>query len=170
MFTCGQLFNAPLYLLGHGSVAESIGYDLGYTYPETLFTSVLDWVGATSYPSASVMVLQPRVCVLTSLSLSFTLCLNMHIPVHAHIPAHPPACPPHNRSQVKQNPREIVTIMLIATHGNTYPGYAAVVARMNASGLLDRVWNHDPGATLLRYIPQAILLAIVRTTFLARCW
>ena len=70
-------------------MAESIGYDLGYTYPETLFTSVSDWVGATSYPSASVMVVQPRVYVSTSLALY----LNMHTPVHAHIPARPPACP-----------------------------------------------------------------------------
>ena len=44
----------------------------------------------------------------------------------------------------RAHPREVLTLLLIATHGNTAPSAAAVRARLNSTGLLERVWNADP--------------------------
>ena len=50
---------------------------------------------------------------------------------------------------VQQNPLEIVTLVLIATHGNKAPANEAVRRRLNTTGLLAHVWNHDPSAAPL---------------------
>lgn len=47
---------------------------------------------------------------------------------------------------VRDNPREIVALYLLVTHGNRAPSFADVVSRMNSSGLLAHVWNPQPGA------------------------
>ena len=40
----------------------------------------------------------------------------------------------------RNNPTEIVTLLLIATHGNRRPSSQEVVARMSSTGLLPLVW------------------------------
>jgi hypothetical protein len=45
---------------------------------------------------------------------------------------------------VRANPREIITIFMIATHGNSFPGTDAIVSRFNMSGLLPHIYNVHP--------------------------
>eukprot|EP00940_MAST-03C_sp_MAST-3C-sp2_P001696 g1696.t1 len=44
----------------------------------------------------------------------------------------------------KRNPGEIVTLLLIVTHGNSMPDLLQIQQRLNTSGLLPFVWNADP--------------------------
>ncbi|KAK3267074.1 hypothetical protein CYMTET_24346 [Cymbomonas tetramitiformis] len=88
--TTGRCFRDCPFIVSHGSLDESIGDFLGYTYPESVFSAVAEFV--------------------------------------------------------EKNPLEIVTVMLLASHGNRFPSGDAVVARMNVSGLLQYVWNLDPSA------------------------
>jgi hypothetical protein len=45
---------------------------------------------------------------------------------------------------VAAHPREIVTILMMATRGNAAPSTDALAARLDAAGLLDHVWNPEP--------------------------
>ena len=45
---------------------------------------------------------------------------------------------------VSANPLEVVTIVLLGTHGNTFPSADAVAERLNSTGLLRFVYNFDP--------------------------
>ena len=84
----GRCFSDCPFIVSHGSLQQSIGDLLGYTFPEALFQSV--------------------------------------------------------REFVDERPLEVVTVLLIATHGNSAPDSADVVDRMNSTGLLKHVWNDDP--------------------------
>lgn len=99
-----------LFVVSHGSLDQSIGDHLGYTYPEILFKSVAAFV--------------------------------------------------------KENPQEIVTIMLIATHGNSFPATSDVTRRMNATGLLKHVWNPDPDAPFVVFPTLGEMRSAGRTVLL----
>eukprot|EP00945_MAST-04E_sp_MAST-4E-sp1_P004913 g4913.t1 len=45
---------------------------------------------------------------------------------------------------VAANPLEVVTLVLLGTHGNAFPSEEAVVERLNSTGLLQFVYNFDP--------------------------
>ena len=87
----GRCFTDCPFLISHGSVQQSVGELMGYTYPETVFSSIAEWIK------------QPK------------------------------------------NAAEIVTILMMATHGNPQPTTAAVLDRMNATGLLPHIWNPTEG-------------------------
>jgi hypothetical protein len=80
-------FSCCPFIVSHGSVEESVGDEMGFTYPEDIFAEVQAFVQA--------------------------------------------------------NPNEIVTLLLIATHGNSWPAAQSVIGRLNSSGLLPHVWNSD---------------------------
>jgi len=107
----GRCFTDCPFLISHGSVQQSVGELMGYTYPETVFTSIAEWVK------------QP------------------------------------------QNAEEIITILMIATHGNPQPTTAAVLDRMNATGLLPHVWNpteqftHFPTLGEMRSAGRTVMIA-----------
>ena len=51
----------------------------------------------------------------------------------------------------RENPSEVLTLLLIATHGNSAPSAAAITARLNSTGLLPFVWNFAPSPALTRF-------------------
>ena len=83
----GRCFcNCP-FIVSHGNLLESIKLDMGWSFPETIFASIEDFL--------------------------------------------------------RSHPSEIVTLMLIVTHGNTAPSVTSVQQRLNASGLTDFLWNPE---------------------------
>ena len=71
---------------------------------------------------------------------------------------------------VAAHPEEIVTLLLIASHGNSPPSKADLTARMNASGLLPFVWNADPTVAFSRYPTLGEMRAANRTVLVASAY
>ena len=44
---------------------------------------------------------------------------------------------------VKKNPNEIITILLLATHGNSFPNETSLAERLKSTGLLPHIYNFD---------------------------
>lgn len=68
---------------------------------------------------------------------------------------------------IKENPYEIVTLFLIRTHGNVAPPNDAIVERLNASGILEHVWNHDPEAVFDTFPTLGEMRAAGRTVLIS---
>ena len=110
----GRCFRDCPFIISHGSVQQSIGLLQGYTFPETLFESVAEFVAA--------------------------------------------------------NPTEVVTLLLMATHGNLSPSKADLSARLNSSGLLRSVWNADPFVPFTHFPTLGEMRAARRTVLIASAY
>lgn len=71
---------------------------------------------------------------------------------------------------VAERPNEIITLLLLASHGNAAPSKADVVARMNASGLLSSVWNADPQEAFTRYPTLGEMRSARRTVLISSAY
>ena len=107
----GSCFACCPFIISHGSVQESVGDGLGYTYPEDVFGEV-----------------------------------------QAFVTAHP---------------TQVVTLLLIASHGNAWPEPQAVLGRLNSSGLLGHVWNADPSQPWRGFPTLGAMRAANRTVMVA---
>jgi hypothetical protein len=103
-------FSCCPFIVSHGSVQQSVGDTLGYTYPEDVFTQVAQFAAA--------------------------------------------------------NPSEVVALMLITSHGNHWPERAAILARLNSTGLLPLLWNTQPEPALTRFPTLGEMRAAGRTVML----
>ena len=106
----GLCFACCPFIVSHGSVQESVGDALGYTYPEDIFTSIAQFV--------------------------------------------------------RENPTEVISLMLITSHGNHWPNSSAIHARLSTAGLLPFVWNVDPEPALSRFPTLGEMRASGRTVML----
>jgi hypothetical protein len=107
-------FSCCPFIVSHGSVQESVGDEMGFTYPEDIFTEVAAFL--------------------------------------------------------KENPAEIVTLLLLASHGNDSPNPQDVIGRLNSTGLLPHVWNSNTTVPFAGFPTLGEMRAANRTVMIASAY